>query len=835
MSHKKFNNLRTILNYSFMKKNTDILYILILIIIRFLFSIPSTIKSIIALPLIIIIPIRIGFFMFNCLKLYSLNKIISSVRFILYWSLGIIFILFISSLMSLFNYFYLDFLILILLSIMIISSYSNYLEIIKHSENREVFSKLNMIIFLIFINGFIVSIIYRSFSPFPLQPSWDAFTENTVFNKIYYNNFYHLLRTTYSSAILVNAKTPLLPLLASIICKIVNIDYISLCWSLPFLSIPLYSLSIFLLSYKYLGNKYIAFIASIISIWIGEFGLPTFSSPSQSGLTVIFLSLFLYSILYLSSHSSIEFKNKVIYYSILFLCFFSFHYLISLYTFSLLILLYFLKKISERWKFTIYFLSIFSLGIIALIIMQHLEILSLEKLRLDLLNYIFDIETRYYPFSYKFDMIDTWYTRYIFYTALLSSIYIIMKRFIYNLNEELNMLWVAYLFLMTVGIFFSPINYAMRLYPLMHPLLSFLSAYFFFIPITEKIITINKKIMMIGVLFLFLSPIILLPLTEYVNKHRFMGDTNGIATSFMNYEISMASWIRENTPSDSVIISEPVTQNIFEALANRQSLGGMFVEIDKINEIKNALLLDEDTISTYTLRNISNNKKGTVILIISGRVLYWINSKLDKIFHPHDIKPQYMEYIRKMNNSHNFNLLHQVSNQIFAFELGLVENLSFEDLLVPNLKNISNWIPGNYLISLDMNESIESESSIKIEGKNLCDWEPVGYEFSYPIDISRYLYLSIWIKIDANFSVEKRNDFFIGLRDNEKNQSWWYNTKSFTLHNGEWEKVILKVNLPDSVSRVNLKEIKRIRFSSKRYNQDLIIYIDNIKLSSNVS
>ena len=814
----------------FARKNIDILYVICITIIFKFLPAPQIFKSFIIMPFIVIIPLRIGYtFSIGFKKWFlAIGKFGTAIKLFILWSEGNLIILFLSFLMSVMGVFDLNLLVLIILIIILLPLVFDFLKIRRLPNIGYAELKCSCTILLLCLNGVMVAMIFRAFSSFPLQPAFDVLGENVIFNKIFYDNFFSIFRTEYSSNFFFNGKTPLFPLIVAIICRLVDVDYISLMWVFPFLFVPLFAVGNYLFAFELTKDRNLSFVASVISAWICEVSQPTFIHPIQSGLFVALLPLLLLSLLMIYK-LSIKTSYKIALVGMLFAFSFVSHYFLGTYLILSLIVMYVILKASQKWKKLPYFFVTLNFFILFFLFSQKVGFISLNSLEFDPLNLFLGIKSTSYSFESKWYLMEKWYTLLIFYLSLGGVIYAGLVSLIHNPREKLS--WATYYFMLNLLLFSLPIASVERIFPIIHIFIAIFTALLLTLPLQALKTSQLKTIAGVCLILVCLTPIITQPILTYVNNFPFLYEkTDGIVTSFTEYEMSMGKWIQKNTPSDAIIVSEPYVQIALEAFANRPSIEGMYLSGDKADMVKTAIINENDAVSCYLLRQASNTTNETLILIITGRVISWATTSHTTFWAPIHMQPEHMKYIEKFLNSSYFTLLHQIDNQIFAFQVGISEPPeTFKDLTLTTCDETTNWIPNKYKISLDMYDYKEGNASIKVTGQNLSNWQTFEYKLNNTIDLTERVYLSLWIKIDANFTLNDRKHLFIGLIDENGNKKWWLNPLSFSITNGQWQHIYLRLRHPDADERADLTKISAIRFSGKFQNQDITIHIDDIR------
>lgn len=275
-------------------------------------------------------------------------------------------------------------------------------------------------------------------------------------------------------------------------------------------------------------------------------------------------------------------------------------------------------------------------------------------------------------------------------------------------REKFGALPVACLFSLILFMYFLPIPGTYRFMTFVTPLLTFLAANALFIygiklslpsriRIRRKIFPVAKKFLRVGfkkevlkglyvlMVSFFFVPFIAQPHIMTVSVLTWRPYFSPSTINFDNIEA--ASWISQNTPKDTIVISEPNTQIIIAALANREE--GSFFPGDRSIDLKtiftttNAseahllilqyrqLRIEYDEVrANLGSRFLQGNRP--VIVVIDGRVSVMIeNSNAESGPNvPVAFKP--FDGFYKFYDSSYFTLLHNVNDEIYIFAVKIV-------------------------------------------------------------------------------------------------------------------------------------------------------------------
>jgi len=245
----------------------------------------------------------------------------------------------------------------------------------------------------------------------------------------------------------------------------------------------------------------------------------------------------------------------------------------------------------------------------------------------------------------KLDLLISWYSPLI--AAYLCGVWRVMK------TGDDNQRYVVGISLGLLAAVFLPIPYSLK----------FLTVTRFFVNVTVAIglVWLLDSLSRQWVKFVAYAAIWLIMLNVFV--HSVVSFKSSIAyhdirATVSNLEIEAAFFI-ENEYSGAyettLIVSDPATQHVFEALSGVNSQGGAFASsetrslVAKLYPSVNA----EDIEALFTINDsIVNSEPETVLLIVSGRFMQWQNAPDDKkydqtfsVWAPRDLTPQAFEYI----------------------------------------------------------------------------------------------------------------------------------------------------------------------------------------------
>ena len=206
-----------------------------------------------------------------------------------------------------------------------------------------------------------------------------------------------------------------------------------------------------------------------------------------------------------------------------------------------------------------------------------------------------------------------------------------------------------------------------------------------------------KKTYIKGIILLIIIIPLIFPFVNYIeNKQNQLNSSNLSLYSY--YEYNMGIWIRDNTPSNSIIISDPETVYLISGISGREIIipTVMLVQDLRLEDhvildlIKNNILKTLDPEMAYNYSSLLG-KENTAIIIISGRTLKWISQNSYQF-----IQKPFSFYnttcFEKFFNNSYFRFLKKFGeDEIFAFELALQNTTYFKNYDIYTINDIENF------------------------------------------------------------------------------------------------------------------------------------------------
>ena len=616
------------------------IFILILLSTKFI-DIPDLYKSIISLPLYVLIPIFFGNGVVNLIQTIIKFKKEKNLKYnscIVDWIIGSISMTILALSLNLINIFNLNYLSLF---IFLISLYG----LTKYQFSLDLVLSDYVLLLLI---GLIPAIIISIYAPFPLMHTRMIYVLNDSIFRIIDNYIWEPL--SYSS---------LWFLQHSMISNYYSINPFYYLWNARFLYYPFLALGIYLYSKEISKKRNISLLSSFIGMWIllgFEIAVPLRSVPNYMLLTIFPFILYYFQKNWIPN--SIQFKDilliiciyllslgisgfilligdvslRTTFFPVIIIVLFVILYLlgkklcydliIPFTLFLLLLMLHHFEGIFYMTILTVYLLSsyleiknkiilqMFMIGTGAFIFVQSIGLLRFEEIFFKPLSYYYfgDIFESYvdFDFSQKLNyLISTNISiprnsPIIMFLLLVSIIHFgfAKKRFI--------AITMAVSFVFFVYFFPEPFTY--RIDHMSRPFVSILISLLVFDFFNNKPIgRINHKVKSknaiirvfgISLFLLLLIPSLTYPLLNFLSTYE---------TNLSEDEYDVAVWIRENLPDNTTIISDFQTMLIMQGISHTipfEERGMIISEVSKKSQdnyyyIKEKIFLAPDSTTAY--------------------------------------------------------------------------------------------------------------------------------------------------------------------------------------------------------------------------------------------
>lgn len=508
----------------------------------------------------------------------------------------------------------------------------------------------------------------RGFSPPPFQFGWDIFLHSYIANQIKDQSLFYPLPSGFSNSVLLNAYTTSFYPILSVAAYLGQGDVLLLFWIGPLFNLSLYALGIAYLAKRLRLGLPVVLIAITFGVafheWTKAFSLVYFApSPLITALTPTIIGLQLGE-----PRTTRIWSTHLASISVLFLHFFA-GGLLLLVAYLLPLLRKILRKTTIRPR-------VVSFGLIALALL----VILIPLVGWSIFNAIFQGMTHYLVsqgtlfkqvgLSWKITALtEAWYTLPLLGAGLAGSLLLETKQLTIRKSSRGN-IRLSYLNLLMLGgliVYFIELEQTSRFLFLVKPGLVLLAG-IFSMELARGLPFRWRRLTAAGIVALILASSSF-PAVTFMNRQRWDGDTNGIATSFIDYEMEMGFWIRRNLPQDILLLSDPRTQDLMLPFAMRETLFGEVMPVTDQALLKTALLSDSpETAFEIVQELVAGNgyHLSDTHLVISGRTLFWAKSDQIHIFRPKAITDLSMLEILRPPY---FFIEYSIDDEIFLYSL----------------------------------------------------------------------------------------------------------------------------------------------------------------------
>lgn len=508
--------------------------------------------------------------------------------------------------------------------------------LLKHQSR-----KMLPLVLLLTLLSAMYFLIWKDSTPYPMQVNWDIYEHIALANKISQGHF-SLIPSKISDTFTFDGYTTIFHTLLSLPRVIFQTDLIGVYWWLEYWYFLFTIIAVFTLTKKLITQTEIALAAAFLSGLVFESRVvysPFFLLPQTlAALITIFL---------LANLPKSSFKLLLL----TIVLTLTMHFIIGALAILLIILIYYLNspkvtpKLLNRLIFISTFLFIFSLG---LNLVGQLTLTSRE-------------EAAYFNLSLptKLNLLADWYSLTLPIFAALTYYFSIKT---YFKGPKLTLI----IALITTAISLLPVSYFLKFFVL--------SRYFVIIVITLGIYSVVNNLNFIKRIMALAMTSLVFLLVFYFNQQTYKDPLyfEGRYSHFSLSELKAALWLQDNFDQNTLLISDPSTQYIFEAISGLNTPGGAYMNLTNrqtlsqianfsdINQIKYNLSLIDD--------RLPQERQGIkrVLLVIGGRYLAWQKlpeewkaSYYYNIWRPHKIEITDLSYLNFLTSDPNFKLLYQ--------------------------------------------------------------------------------------------------------------------------------------------------------------------------------
>lgn len=494
--------------------------------------------------------------------------------------------------------------------------------------------------------------IWHQDNPFPYPLNWDIYEHQTLINQILKGNF-SLIPSHLTDTFTVDGYTTLFHSILALLQFVFKVQPLQFWWIVELLFFVLTVLVSVWLAWEVFENHWIAFFSGVLASFIFEsyiaytslFLLP----QTVAGLLTIiaFVRVFRF---YKSQEPLIDLGQLL-----LLLAIFLTHFMVGSVGVALLLLTTFLLQFQEKQIKGHFITSWFLMASFFVFLLSILLNFFFQ------FNFLGTPESVYFNLNLaqKREIMKDWYG----YSPL-----ILLPLGIFTFwresregeeDKDVRGIILVILFLI-LALVVAPLPYSVKFYVVARYFVHLVMA----VGIVKLIFLLPSKILRtIMSVFFFL----MIALIFFANQANYKSILyyHGIATHVTQNEMSAADFLKKNyaNQADVLLVSDPATQYILEALSGINSQGGAYMSLDtrhKLNEFYQNQTPDPKLlfeIKDY-LEPIPSQK---ILLILSGRYFAWQKSLMDaklaiyfNIWQPKDLSYEDLIYIRKLERLDQF-------------------------------------------------------------------------------------------------------------------------------------------------------------------------------------
>jgi len=629
----------------------SVIYIIISILICNFVQLSEVIKAIVITPNLLFIPLAIG----NAI--YPFNNFSTKVYFdtissgLIYWCTGIIFITLLILILDTGNSLNSKLIISVVLVVILFSIIKSYI-----ADTKKIILSYRICHILIpFVVGLVFVIFIDHFSPYPLNYGGDIHRHVQIGLMLSEDN-YLLLPPPY---------LPSISILLSIIANLFNAprELYTIAWMSRYIFYIMYSTGLYIFSHQISQRKDIALLTSIIGMSIMYVShnvvdsfiyLYHFSPKVIVFLIIPYLFYFVHKniLVYQAKHAKNILTANIfltIFTLLLFLLInnlLKLHNLIGIYLFMFIIFAVvfllkspFISTIDKdiRFNYTALFILMScilfisaAIGIITnIIIIFYITIyyISLVNPKIRYVNIFFFLAVIVFILSQKFGIISfsalqvynipikesfsVFDNNWNLFHSLYSLIIIVMfcLGLIFLCKSSSTFITIFFTTNLLIFIYFTPISFIYRILAILNPLIAYISSNTVYELIKNK----NKRI---SIIYIVLILCIMFSSYFSTSIENIGTSTKGeYYTQYTHDEYEVSKWIRDNTDTNTFVVTDVQTQYVIGGISNRRiaySLNGNN-ELNKILRINiHSILSSTDPRETYMkINNVLNDKNYT--------------------------------------------------------------------------------------------------------------------------------------------------------------------------------------------------------------------------------
>lgn len=503
-----------------------------------------------------------------------------------------------------FNYFNLNYLLKPIFFLIFLTS---LLKIVKNPNKNLTLNKNHIfVILLLFFSTLVFLVIWKKNTPYPLSINWDIYEHISVANNIS-NGFFGVLPSQISDTFTFDGYTSIFHSLLSLPKILFERELLGIYWWLEYWHYLSVTYVGFLLCKTLFNKTSAAILGGFLSALVFE------SSIVYSNLFLIpqTFSALIFAFLinnYLKSYNQPNSKYQPFKLNDLLASIFliiSFHFVIGLAATFIVILLYFLRKFDLKIvKYAVFVSVVVFLLSAFLNTFGSVPLTSRE-------------EARYFDLNLfkKLQLFLDWYGIYILLFLPIGIFYILKSN-----KKPLFEILVITLFSASIAI--APFSYSYKFFVLTRYLLNIIIVGGLIYTFGYLKLSIQKILYFISIVFLFF--VFYFNQLSYKDQLQFLD----YKTHFSFEEKNASEFLLKTYPLKTLLISDPGTQYIFEALTGLNSQGGAYMDYLTRKKLIEIYLKSDPEEIIKIIKEIDDldpkyQKPQKRILILSGRFFAW--------------------------------------------------------------------------------------------------------------------------------------------------------------------------------------------------------------------
>lgn len=453
-------------------------------------------------------------------------------------------------------------------------------------------------LFLGILSTVVYFFIWRIQTPYPLQLDWDIYEHITLANKISTGHL-SLLSSKISDTFTINSYPPLFHTLLSIPHIILRADFLGIYYYLEYFYFLLTVIATFILAKKIFQNNWVSLMAGIFSVFIFEnFMVYTSLFLMPQNLAAL---LTIYAIIYVSK----EKINKLLLGSMLLVIFFM-HYVIG--ALAILIILSYILLQKRSLGILNWGILVSSAILLLLLILNYSGTNFVLTGREEAIHFTF-------PLIKKLGFLFDWFSLSLIFLPI--SYFTILKK---GTKEQKAILILT---LLTLGLSLAPWSYFLKFFVFDHYLINILLA----AGLWMLILNLPKLIKILATIWISFSLMVVFYESQLAYKEPLLFENK--YSHLSQSEIEASEWISKNYGNNTLLISDPGTQYILEAISGINSPGGAYMNIQtrqalsQINGSNSIAMIKEKLARIQDELSFERNQRKETIFILSGRYFAW--------------------------------------------------------------------------------------------------------------------------------------------------------------------------------------------------------------------